>query len=156
MTKSELLEELIQRLPKVPPEDVEQIVNLIFGDMSAHLARRERVEIRGFGSFVARHRRAREGRNPKSGRKVSVPDKWVPFFTPGKDLRERVNKIAAPLPEKPEKPEKLDKADKTEKADQADRTDQNHIKTIKAANDAQTIRLDASETATDTGIAADS
>ncbi len=106
VTKSELIEEVSKELARLASEiskrDVEIIVNTIFDTMTEALARKERIEIRGFGSFIAKERRAREGRNPRTGEKVHVPRKWVPFFTVGKELRERVNngpqESAAPAP----------------------------------------------------------
>lgn len=91
MTKSELIEEVARLAPDISKRDVEIIVNTIFDTMTDALSRKERIEIRGFGSFIAKERRAREGRNPRTGEKVFVPRKWVPFFTVGKELRERVN-----------------------------------------------------------------
>ncbi len=91
MTKSELIEEVARLAPDISKRDVEIIVNTIFDTMTEALSRKERIEIRGFGSFIAKERRAREGRNPRTGEKVFVPRKWVPFFTVGKELRERVN-----------------------------------------------------------------
>ncbi len=97
MTKSELIEYVSRKAPNFPKRDVEIIVNTMFDCMTQALRQRERIEIRGFGSFVAKERRARDGRNPRTGEKVSVPHKWVPFFTAGKELRERVNVSTAPL-----------------------------------------------------------
>ena len=91
MTKSQLVEAVASRLDKVSKKDIETIVDLMFNTMSEELAGRGRVEIRGFGSFTVRVREAREGRNPKTGAKVSVPRKVVPFFQVGKELKERVN-----------------------------------------------------------------
>ena len=91
MTKSELIEAVAAAAPNFPKRDVEIIVNTMFDTMTFALQRKERIEIRGFGSFVAKERRARDGRNPRTGDKVAVPQKLVPFFTAGKELRERVN-----------------------------------------------------------------
>lgn len=91
VTKSELIEEVARQQPDLSKRDIEIVVNTIFDSMTEALLRHDRVEIRGFGSFIAKARRAREGRNPRTGEKVSVPEKWVPFFTVGKELRERVN-----------------------------------------------------------------
>ncbi len=96
MTKSKLIEEVARQLPGMSKRDVEIIVETIFKSLTDALIRRDRIEIRGFGSFVAKKRRAREGRNPrKPDVKVSVPQKHVPFFTCGKELRERVNQLTA-------------------------------------------------------------
>lgn len=97
VTKSELIEEVARQAPDISKRDIEIVVNTIFDSMTEALVRHDRIEIRGFGSFIAKPRRAREGRNPRTGEKVLVPKKWVPFFTVGKELRERVNKsIDAP------------------------------------------------------------
>jgi integration host factor subunit beta len=94
MTKSKLIEEVARQLPGMSKRDVEIVVETIFKSLTDALVRRDRIEIRGFGSFVAKKRRAREGRNPrKPDVKVSVPQKHVPFFTCGKELRERVNQL---------------------------------------------------------------
>jgi integration host factor subunit beta len=95
VTKSELIEEVARQAPDISKRDVEIIVDTIFRTMTTALARHDRIEIRGFGSFIAKPRRAREGRNPRTGEKVSVPQKWVPFFTCGKELKERVNTTVA-------------------------------------------------------------
>ena len=92
VTKSELIEEVARQAPEISKRDVEIIVNTIFDSMTEALARHDRIEIRGFGSFIAKPRRAREGRNPRTGEKVQVPHKWVPFFTVGKELRKRINR----------------------------------------------------------------
>lgn len=92
MTKSELIEEVSRQVPDMSKRDVEIVVDTIFDSMRTALARHDRIEIRGFGSFIAKPRRAREGRNPRTGAKVHVPQKWVPFFTCGKELKDRVNK----------------------------------------------------------------
>jgi integration host factor subunit beta len=94
MTKSELIEEVARQVPGLSKRDVEIVVETIFETMTDALVRRDRIEIRGFGSFIAKKRRAREGRNPRRPEiKVSVPQKHVPFFTCGKELRERVNEL---------------------------------------------------------------
>jgi integration host factor subunit beta len=91
MTKSELIERISQKLPRVPKRDVEAIVQTIFDSMLGALQRRQRIEIRGFGSFAIKTRRPREGRNPKTGQKVHVPSRRTPYFTVGKELRDRLN-----------------------------------------------------------------
>ena len=91
MTKSELIEDVSRQMPDMSKRDVEIVVDTIFERMRDALARHDRIEIRGFGSFIAKPRRAREGRNPRTGEKVQVPKKWVPFFTCGKELKDRVN-----------------------------------------------------------------
>lgn len=91
MTKSQLIETVTSRVKNVSKKDVELVVETIFDCMTDALAKDERIEIRGLGSFVAKVRDAREGRNPKTGEKVTVPHKRTPFFTVGKELKERVN-----------------------------------------------------------------
>jgi integration host factor subunit beta len=91
MTKSELIERLVQRQTHMSHRDVELAVKLLLDDVIAELAEGGRVEIRGFGSFSVHHRPARRGRNPKTGEAVDIPRKYVPHFKPGKELRERVN-----------------------------------------------------------------
>lgn len=94
MTKSELIERLASKQPHFMLKDVELAVKLILDQVSDALARNERVEIRGFGSFSLHHRPARVGRNPKTGAAVHIPAKNVPHFKPGKEMRERVNSLA--------------------------------------------------------------
>ena len=76
-------------------KEVEYSVKILVDTMTRSLARGQRIEIRGFGSFDLNHRPARQGRNPKTGDKVSVPEKYVPHFKPGKELRERVDRAMA-------------------------------------------------------------
>lgn len=94
MNKSDLIEVLSKRLPNLAAKDVEVIVNTIYESMTESLRRGERIEIRGFGSFEVRVRKPRLGRNPKTGMSVDVGERKVPFFKVGKELRERVNKMA--------------------------------------------------------------
>lgn len=91
MTKSQMIEIVSEKLSNYSKKDVEVIVDTIFECMTDALTRDERIEIRGFGSFVSKIRDSREGRNPKTGDKVPVPRKRTPFFTVGKELKERVN-----------------------------------------------------------------
>ncbi len=101
MTKRGLVEEIVRSYPRYSRKDAEGMVNELFSTMTDALRRNERIEIRGFGSFVVKHRRAREGRNPKTGRSVSVAAKRVPFFKVGKELKGRVDgaaDAAAPTP----------------------------------------------------------
>ena len=95
MTKSELIAELASANPHLTSRDVELIVSTIFDEVTAALARGERVELRGFGAFTIKQRDARTGRNPRTGAPVVVDEKVVPFFKAGKELRERVNQRAA-------------------------------------------------------------
>jgi len=96
MTKRDLIQEVARRFPKYSRREAETIVNTIFDGMGEALRAGSRIEIRGFGSFVVKHRRAREGRNPKTGQPVAVGEKRVPFFKAGKELKERVDAGAAP------------------------------------------------------------
>jgi integration host factor subunit beta len=91
MTKSELVDKLVESNGILTRKESEVIVSLVFDSMSEALKEGEKVEIRGFGSFTVRDREAREARNPKSGELVKIPSKKTPFFKTGKDLRERVN-----------------------------------------------------------------
>ncbi len=91
MTKSELITALSQRQTHLAFADVELAVRNVIEQMSAALAKGERIEIRGFGSFSLHYRPPRTGRNPKTGTAVALPGKYVPHFKPGKELRVRVN-----------------------------------------------------------------
>ena len=91
MTKSELIGRLAQRYPQLVAKDAEFAVKMVLDAMSAALLEGNRIEIRGFGSFGLNYRPPRIGRNPKSGEKVQVPEKFVPHFKAGKELRERVD-----------------------------------------------------------------
>ncbi len=91
MTKSELVDKLAASQTHLSHKDVELGVKLLLDTVTEALARHERIEIRGFGSFSLHYRPARTGRNPKSGTAVQIPAKYVPHFKPGKELRERVN-----------------------------------------------------------------
>ena len=91
MTKSELIAQLAVRHPQLVATDAEMAVKTILDAVSKSLAGGERVEIRGFGSFSLNYRPPRLGRNPKTGEKVEVPEKYVPHFKAGKELRERVD-----------------------------------------------------------------
>jgi integration host factor subunit beta len=91
MTKSELIARLAQRYPQLVAKDAEYAVKMILDAMTQSLLSGHRIEIRGFGSFGLNYRPPRTGRNPKSGEKVHVPEKYVPHFKAGKELRERVD-----------------------------------------------------------------
>lgn len=93
MTKSELVEKIVEANGILTRKESELAVNIVFDSMSEALKKGEKVEIRGFGSFTVRERDAREARNPKSGEVVDIPAKRTPFFKTGKELRERVNNI---------------------------------------------------------------
>jgi integration host factor subunit beta len=89
--KSELIQRLAEENPHLYQRDVERIVSTVFDEIAAALERGDRVELRGFGAFSVKARDARIGRNPRTGEAVPVPEKRVPFFKTGKDLRERMN-----------------------------------------------------------------
>lgn len=91
MTKSELITRLAARFPQLVTKDAELSVKTIIDAMAKSLAQGQRIEIRGFGSFDLNYRPPRIGRNPKSGEKVKVPEKYVPHFKAGKEMRERVD-----------------------------------------------------------------
>ena len=91
MIKSELIERIASRNPHLFQRDVEHIVNAILEEIVTALARGDRVELRGFGAFSVKNRPARTGRNPRTGERVTVTEKHVPFFKTGKDMRERLN-----------------------------------------------------------------
>ena len=90
MTRSDLIDALASRFPHLVTKDAEVSVKLLLGAISQALANGGRAEIRGFGSFGVTYRPSRTGRNPKSGEKVDVPAKSVPYFKAGKELRIRV------------------------------------------------------------------
>ena len=91
MIKSELVQHIAEQNPHLYQRDVEHIVNAILDEISDALARGDRVELRGFGAFSVKNRPARIGRNPRTGEKVPVAEKYVPFFKTGKEMRERLN-----------------------------------------------------------------
>lgn len=91
MTKSELIEKIVDQQSQLSARDVEVAVKMILDHMAEALSKGERIEIRGFGSFSLHYRAARSGRNPKTGEKVDLSGKYVPHFKPGKELRERVD-----------------------------------------------------------------
>ena len=93
MTKSDLIARLAERFPQLVAKDADYAVKMILDAMTDALARGDRIEIRGFGSFALNYRPPRVGRNPKSGEKVHVPEKYVPHFKAGKELRERVDQL---------------------------------------------------------------
>lgn len=91
MIKSSLVQTIAEQNPHLYQRDVEVIVNAILNEITEALARGDRVELRGFGAFSVKNRGARIGRNPRTGERVEVEEKWVPFFKTGKDLRDRLN-----------------------------------------------------------------
>ena len=90
MTKAELVEE-VSRVSDLTKKHSEIIVDTVFKSIIDALHRGEKIELRGFGSFRLRRREPRKGRNPKTGDKVDVPPKKVPYFKPGKELKELIN-----------------------------------------------------------------
>ena len=92
MTKSKLINLLASQFSQLVHKDAELSVKTILDAMSNSLMKKQRIEIRGFGSFSLNYRPPRMGRNPKSGEKVDVPEKFVPHFKAGKELRARVDK----------------------------------------------------------------
>jgi integration host factor subunit beta len=94
LTKADLIEEVL-RLTELPRKESESIVETIFDSIIAAIQKGEKIEIRGFGSFRTRQRRGRVGRNPKTGAKVEVPAKKIPFFKPSKELKDFVNSAEA-------------------------------------------------------------
>jgi len=91
MIRSELLAVLAKENPELRADEVERVVEVFFDEITQRLAEGGRVELRGFGAFSTRERDARKGRNPRTGESVEVPGKRVPYFKPGKELRERLN-----------------------------------------------------------------
>ena len=91
VTKSDLITRLAARYPQLVAKDADFAVKTILDAMTASLSQGQRIEIRGFGSFGLNYRPPRIGRNPKSGDKVQVPEKHVPHFKAGKELRDRVD-----------------------------------------------------------------
>ena len=101
MPNSDLIRRIGELNPHLYHRDVERIVTTIFDEITNALAKRERVELRGFGAFSVKLREARRGRNPRTGETVSVEEKAVPFFKTGKELRERLNRKAEAPQAKP-------------------------------------------------------
>ncbi|PZU57840.1 MAG: integration host factor subunit beta [Sphingobium sp.] len=91
MIRSELVQKLTEQNEGLTLQEVERIVDLFFREIIDQLASGGRVELRGFGAFTTRARDARTGRNPRTGEAVPVSAKRVPYFKPGKEMRERLN-----------------------------------------------------------------
>jgi integration host factor subunit beta len=91
MIRSELIKKLETENVELKTEEIEKIVDLFFGEIIQRLADGGRIELRGFGAFSTRDRSPRKGRNPRTGASVEVPSKRVPYFKPGKEVRERLN-----------------------------------------------------------------
>ena len=92
MTKSELIQRIAYTQRHLVERDVALAVNMMLEHMAEHLSGGGRIELRGFGSFSLRLRRARLARNPRTGAPVSLPERYVPYFKPGQALRERLNR----------------------------------------------------------------
>ena len=90
MTKADLVEEVV-RAADVSKKHAETIVNTVFSSIVEALQKDDKIELRGFGSFRVRRRRSRQGRNPKTGDRVDVPEKRIPYFKPGKELKDLIN-----------------------------------------------------------------
>ena len=97
MTKAELVED-VARAAELTKKDAERLVEIVFESIIDTLNSGEKIELRGFGSFRVRARGARRGRNPKTGEPVDIPAKRVPYFKPGKELKELINEPAAATP----------------------------------------------------------
>ena len=91
MLRSELIDYIHQENPHLTRRDVERVIAVIFESVTQTLEQGARVELRGFGAFSTRKRESRMGRNPRTGGAVPVPEKHVPFFRAGKDLKHRIN-----------------------------------------------------------------
>jgi len=96
MIKSELIKRVASQNPHLYDRDIEKVVNAIFDEMVDALRRGDRVELRGFGAFSAKLRKAHQGRNPRTGAVVAVGRKAVPFFKTGKAMRARLNRETVP------------------------------------------------------------
>jgi integration host factor subunit beta len=92
MTKSALIEKVAEKVEGLTKKQTEVVVDTVFESIKEALAKGGKVEIRGFGNFKLRSRRARKARNPKTGASVDVPPKKVPYFKVGKELREMINR----------------------------------------------------------------
>ena len=101
MTKAELVED-VARAAELTKKDAERLVEIVFESIIETLNQGEKIELRGFGSFRVRERGARRGRNPKTGDPVDIPAKRVPYFKPGKELKELINEEPSAAPSQPE------------------------------------------------------
>jgi integration host factor subunit beta len=114
MTKAELVDE-VARVVQLTKKQAETIVNIVFDSIVDSLRAGQKIELRGFGSFRLRSRKSRTGRNPKTGEKVEVPSKKIPYFKPGKELKELINTALADATHLP-----LDLGDEVEEAEAAE------------------------------------
>ena len=117
MTKAELVED-VARAAELTKKDAERLVEIVFESIIETLNKGEKIELRGFGSFRVRERGARRGRNPKTGDPVDIPAKRVPYFKPGKELKELINEEPGASPQSaaaessaPEREERSDEPD---------------------------------------------
>ena len=101
MTKAELVEDVAEAA-ELTKKDAERLVEIVFESIIETLNQGEKIELRGFGSFRVRERGARRGRNPKTGDPVSIPAKRVPYFKPGKELKELINGHSSTVTATPE------------------------------------------------------
>ncbi len=92
MTKSDLIIKITEKNQFFFQKDIQKVIEILFNSISEALENGDRVELRGFGAFGVKKRKARIGRNPKSGEPVAIPEKNIPFFKMGKSMRERINK----------------------------------------------------------------
>ena len=99
LTKVDLIEEVLT-LGGLTRRDAETLVEAVFDSVTAAIQRGDKMEVRGFGSFRIRERKPRTGRNPKTGAKVEIPAKRVPYFKPSKELRDRMNPATELSPER--------------------------------------------------------
>lgn len=91
MTKADLIERMAGKLD-ITKKEAEAIVSVVFGSVVEAIERGEKVELRGFGCFKVKSRRPRRGRNPRTGEEIEIPPKRVPYFKPGKEMREAINR----------------------------------------------------------------
>ena len=91
MIRSELVSKLAEENPDLSAREVDMIVTIFFDEIVDQLMAGGRIELRGFGAFSTRGREARVGRNPRTGQSVNIPSKKVPYFKPGKEMRQRLN-----------------------------------------------------------------
>jgi integration host factor subunit beta len=96
LTKADLVEDVL-RATELPRKESEEVVEIIFENITQALQKNDKIEIRGFGSFRTRERRGRIGRNPKTGARVEVPPKRIPHFKPSKELKDFVNEPQSAL-----------------------------------------------------------
>ena len=101
MIRSELIQTIADENPHLTQRDVERVVNTVLEEIIAAMERGDRVELRGFGAFSVKQRDARQGRNPRTGEAVAIPEQRLPHFKPGKELRDAVQGLRAIDPHQP-------------------------------------------------------